>query len=122
MSMSNEELAKGFAERFDKNESKILEFEKKLGDFHNFFKVMNETGERMTSLITKMEEVINVVESHERDLKVIANQIETIKKDGVKTDSLSPNGTIDYDKLVNKLVKACQDIIQNEIQFAIKNK
>ena len=122
MSMSNEELAQGFSKRFDLNESKLLDFEKKMGDFHNFFKLMNETAERMTSLIAKMEETIKVVESHERDLKVIVDEIEKIKKDGVKTESINSNSNIDYDKLVNKLIKASQDIIQTEIQLAIKNK
>lgn len=115
-------LKAGIGKRFDKDEEKILELFEKQNSFHDFFKQIQKTAELMNGVYDKMSSLVNKIEVHERDLIKIASELEKIKENGVPSNNNSGTGEIDYNRLVNKLVKASQDIIKNEIQFAFKNK
>ena len=115
-------LKAGIGKRFDKDEEKILELFEKQNSFHEFFKQIQKTAELMNGAYDKMSSLVNKIEVHERDLIKIASELEKIKENGVPSNNNSGTGEIDYNRLVNKLVKASQDIIKNEIQFAFKNK
>lgn len=115
-------LKAGIGKRFDKDEEKILELFEKQNSFHDFFKQIQKTAELMNGVYDKMSSLVNKIEVHERDLIKIASELEKIKENGVPSNNNSGTGEIDYNKLVNKLAKASQDIIKNEIQFTLKNK
>lgn len=118
--LTKDEALLAIAERFDKNESEIIELHEKMGKFFKFYQLMQESGEKMNNLITRLQNINSTLDMHNNAISQIEQILNDFKENGVGEKTTKQD--INYDVLVKKLVKATQDIIINEIQFALKNK
>lgn len=110
-------LKEGISKRFNTNEDKILSLIEKQSDFFKLMQQLQKTSTMINGVYDKMTQIVNKIESHERDLNKIASTLDEIEKHGVKNNNSKSSENIDYDKLVKLLIKASKDVIKNEIQL-----
>ncbi len=107
-------------QRFNIVEDRILDIEKRIDEIFMILKLTEATAKTMNEAIEKIQGINKILKSNERDIRSLAEVVSEFEANGIKSNSSS--GEIDYDLLVKKLVKANRDIIQSEIQFALKQK
>lgn len=112
-----EELKEGISKRFDINEEKILSLYEKQNDFFRLMQQLEKTSSMINGVYDKMTQIVNKIESHERDLNKIASTLDEIEKHGVKNNNSKSSENIDYEKLVKLLIKTIKDVIKNEVQL-----
>ncbi len=110
-------LKEGISKRFNTNEDKILSLIEKQSDFFKLMQQLQKTSTMINGVYDKMTQIVNKIESHERDLNKIASTLDEIEKHGVKNNNSKSSENIDYEKLVKLLIKTSKDVIKNEVQL-----
>ena len=110
-------LKEGISKRFNTNEDKILSLIEKQSDFFKLMQQLQKTSTMINGVYDKMTQIVNKIESHERDLNKIASTLDEIEKHGVKNNNSKSSENIDYDKLIKLLIKTSKDVIKNEVQL-----
>lgn len=88
-------LKEGISKRFNTNEDKILSLIEKQSDFFKLMQQLQKTSTMINGVYDKMTQIVNKIESHERDLNKIASTLDEIEKHGVKNNNSKSSENIE---------------------------